>query len=66
MKYAWYDFAGNVGVALMLFAYLLLQVGKLQINGLRYLVMNVIGARCAHFTALQFQSVGLSRGSIWC
>jgi hypothetical protein len=44
VKYAWYDFAGNVGVALMVFAYLLLQMGKLRINDLSYLLMNTIGA----------------------
>ena len=44
MKYAWYDFAGNVGVTMMVLAYLLLQTGKLRMNDLRYLLMNTIGA----------------------
>ena len=44
MKYAWYDIAGNVGVAMMVLAYLLLQTGKLRMNDLRYLLMNTIGA----------------------
>ena len=44
MKYAWYDFAGNVGVALMVVAYLLLQMGKLRLNDLSYSLVNVIGA----------------------
>lgn len=44
MRYAWYDFVGNVGVVLMLFAYLLLQVGRLRINDLSYLLLNTIGA----------------------
>lgn len=44
MKYAWYDLAGNVGVALMVFAYLLLHIGKLRINDLSYSLMNTIGA----------------------
>jgi predicted membrane protein len=44
MKYAWYDFAGNIGVALMVFAYLLLQMGKLRSNDWRYSAMNAIGA----------------------
>ena len=44
MKYAWYDFAGNVGVALMVAAYLLLQMGKLRLNDLSYSLVNVIGA----------------------
>jgi predicted membrane protein len=44
MKYAWYDFAGNVGVALMVLAYLLLQVSKLRSNDWSYSAMNAIGA----------------------
>ena len=44
MKYGWYDFAGNVGVAMMVFAYLLLQMGKLRINDLSYSLTNAIGA----------------------
>lgn len=44
MKYGWYDLAGNVGVAMMVFAYLLLQMGKLRINDLSYSLANAIGA----------------------
>lgn len=44
MKYAWYDFAGNVGVALMVVVYSLLQMGKLRLNDLSYSLVNVIGA----------------------
>lgn len=44
MKYGWYDFAGNVGVAMMVIAYLLLQVGKLRINDASYSLTNAIGA----------------------
>jgi hypothetical protein len=44
LKYSWFDLAGNVGVALMIFAYLLLQMGKLRINDLRYSAMNAVGA----------------------
>ncbi len=44
MKYAWYDFAGNVGVASMVVAYLLLQIGKLSIQDPRYSVVNFLGA----------------------
>ncbi len=44
MKYAWYDFAGNVGVALIVIAFLLLQLGKLRSDDLRYSLMNGIGA----------------------
>ena len=44
MKYGWYDFAGNVGVAMMVFAYWLLQMGKLRINDVSYSLTNAIGA----------------------
>jgi hypothetical protein len=44
VKYAWYDFAGNIGVALILFAYLLLQIGKLRSADLSYSLMNGAGA----------------------
>lgn len=44
MKYAWYDLAGNVGVVLMVGAYLLLQMGKLRSGELSYSAMNATGA----------------------
>jgi hypothetical protein len=44
MKYGWYDLAGNVGVAMMVLSYLLLQMGKLRINDLSYSLTNAIGA----------------------
>ncbi len=44
MEYAWYDFVGNVGVALMVFAYLLLQAEKVRSCDLSYSLMNAIGA----------------------
>jgi len=44
VKYSWYDFAGNIGVALMVLAYLLLQMGKLRINDISYSLTNAIGA----------------------
>jgi len=44
LKYGWYDLAGNIGVAMMVMAYLLLQVGKLRINDLSYSLVNALGA----------------------
>lgn len=44
MKYAWYDFAGNVGVAMMVLAYLLLHLGKLRLTDLSYSLTNALGA----------------------
>jgi len=44
MQYAWYDFAGTIGVGLMVFAYLLLQAEKIRSRDLSYSLMNGIGA----------------------
>ncbi|HUA79305.1 MAG TPA: hypothetical protein VL997_02950 [Dyella sp.] len=44
MTFHWHDWAGYIGVALMLLAYLLMQAHKLHGNGLVYQLMNVLGA----------------------
>lgn len=44
MTFHWYDWAGYVGVLLILLAYLLLQARKLHGNGLAYQLMNTFGA----------------------
>lgn len=44
MTFYWHDWAGYIGVVLMLLAYLLLQAHKLHGNGLAYQLMNVLGA----------------------
>lgn len=44
MSYAWYDLVGNVGVALIVGSYLLLQLGRLAPTGLRYSLLNAAGA----------------------
>ena len=44
MQYAWYDFLGNIGVALMVLGYLLLQAEKIRSSDLSYSLMNGIGA----------------------
>ena len=43
MNYGVLDFIGNIGVVLMMIAYLLLQLNKLS-NGLTYSVVNAVGA----------------------
>jgi len=43
MNYGWLDVIGNIGVLLMMVAYLLLQLNKLS-NGLLYSVVNALGA----------------------
>jgi hypothetical protein len=44
MQYAWYDFAGNIGVTLMVLGYLLLQAERLRSSDLSYSLMNGVGA----------------------
>jgi hypothetical protein len=44
MEYGWYDFAGNVGVGLMVIGYLLLQAERISSRDLSYSVMNCAGA----------------------
>ena len=44
MNYTWYDLIGNIGVALILIAYLLLQLKRIKSEQLQYSLMNGIGA----------------------
>jgi paired small multidrug resistance pump len=44
MNFFWYDWAGYIGVVLVLLAFLLLQAHKLRGNSLVYQLMNVLGA----------------------
>ena len=44
MTFHWYDWAGYVGVLLVLLAYFLLQARKLHGNKLTYQLMNILGA----------------------
>ena len=44
MNYSWYDLAGNVGVVMMVIAYLLLQLEKLSGSSVSYLLLNAAGA----------------------
>ncbi|GLQ51222.1 hypothetical protein ACFFJT_08470 [Dyella flava] len=44
MTFHWHDWAGYIGVVLVLLAFLLLQAHKLHGNGLVYQLMNVLGA----------------------
>jgi hypothetical protein len=40
----WYDWIGIAGTLMVLFAYYLLQAGKLQGNGLLFQLLNLVGA----------------------
>lgn len=44
MTYAWYDILGTLGVGVIIIAYILLQVGRLQSEQLAYSLMNAVGA----------------------
>ena len=44
MDYSWFDLVGNLGVLLMVVAYLLLQVEKLSSSTLSYLLLNTVGS----------------------
>jgi len=44
MTFYWYDWAGYIGVLLVLLAYFLLQAHKLHGNRLVYQLMNILGA----------------------
>jgi paired small multidrug resistance pump len=44
LDYSWFDLVGNVGVLLMVIAYLLLQLEKLSSSATSYLLLNAVGA----------------------
>jgi len=44
LNYSWYDLAGNIGVLMMVIAYLLLQLEKLSSSAVSYLLLNATGA----------------------
>jgi predicted membrane protein len=44
LNYSWYDLAGNIGVVMMVIAYLLLQLEKLSSSAVSYLLLNAVGA----------------------
>ena len=45
MRYSWFDFVGNIGVAILLVTYLLLQLGRLDAHRFPYSALNALGAR---------------------
>jgi hypothetical protein len=44
LNYGWFDLVGNIGVLMMVIAYLLLQLEKLSSSATSYLVLNAVGA----------------------
>lgn len=43
-SYGWFDFAGNIGVALIVVSYFLMQIGRLDARSKGYAVTNAVGA----------------------
>ncbi len=50
MQYAWYDFVGSIGVGVIIFTYILLQVGKIRSEQLTYSLLNAGGASLIIFS----------------
>jgi hypothetical protein len=44
LDYSWFDLVGNLGVLLMVIAYLLLQLEKVAGSAVSYLLLNALGA----------------------
>lgn len=44
MSYAWYDILGTLGVAVIILAYVLLQLERLRSEQVAYSLMNAMGA----------------------
>jgi predicted membrane protein len=44
LDYSWFDLVGNIGVLLMVVAYLLLQIEKMSSSAVSYLLLNAVGA----------------------
>lgn len=44
MSYSFYDAVGNLGVALVIGSYFMIQIGRLSATGLAYTVLNILGA----------------------
>jgi hypothetical protein len=54
LNYSWFDLVGNVGVLLMVIAYLLLQMEKMSSSATSYLLLNAVGAVMV-ITSLMFR-----------
>jgi hypothetical protein len=52
MSYSWFDFAGTVGVAILIVTYLSLQMGKLDAHRIPYSALNALGAGLISFSLL--------------
>ena len=44
MQYAWYDFVGTIGTAVIIVTYILLQIERIKSSSLIYSLLNAAGA----------------------
>jgi len=44
MQYAWYDFVGTIGTAVIIVTYILLQTERIKSSSLTYSLLNAAGA----------------------
>ena len=50
MQIAWYDIIGSLGVATIIFTYVLLQTGRIKSDALLYSILNAVGASLIIFS----------------
>jgi hypothetical protein len=66
LDYSWFDLVGNVGVALMVVAYLLLQLEKVSGSNVTYLLLNATGAVLVMISlALRFNLSAFLMEAFW-
>ncbi len=66
MTYTWHDIIGNVGVAMMVVAYFLLQIGKLDSRQVSYSLLNGVGAALVLVSlAVEFNMSAFVMESFW-
>lgn len=52
MRFSWSDFAGSIGVAILIVTYLLLQLQRLNARKVAYSALNAMGAGLIAFSLL--------------
>ena len=50
MTYAWHDILGTLGVVVIIFTYILLQLGRVKSEQIAYSLLNAVGAACILFS----------------
>lgn len=52
MQYTFYDFIGNIGVAIIILTYILLQLQKIRSESLLYSLLNALGSGLIIFSLI--------------